>query len=77
MTTSNPVSTVSRRAALAGMGAGGLGAALVATASHAAAQDATPSPMAGHPMVGTWIVDNDINARPICRPWLPSRRMAL
>ena len=54
--------SLSRRTALAGMGAGGLGVALAATASHAAAQDATPSPMAGHPIVGTWIVDNDINA---------------
>jgi hypothetical protein len=26
---------------------------------RAAAQDATPTPMAGHPLVGTWIVDRN------------------
>jgi hypothetical protein len=60
MSTSNPVSTVSRRTALAGIGAGGLGVALTATASHAAAQEASPSAMAGHPIVGTWIITRDI-----------------
>jgi hypothetical protein len=48
----NPI--VSRRSALAGLGAS---AAVAATARHAAAQDATPSDMAGHPLVGAWIVD--------------------
>jgi hypothetical protein len=32
--------------------------ALVATAGQAAAQDATPT-TAGHPLVGTWVIDND------------------
>jgi hypothetical protein len=54
-------SIVSRRTALAGLGAGGLGVAMAATARQAAAQDATPSSMMGHPMVGTWIVDRDLN----------------
>jgi hypothetical protein len=48
---------VSRRTALAGLGAGGLGFALAA--HGAAAQDATPFPMAGHPLVGSWIVDRN------------------
>ena len=52
------LSTVTRRTAIAGIGAGGVGLAL-ATA-HAAAQDATPAAMAGHPIVGTWIIDRDI-----------------
>ena len=47
---------VSRRIALAGLGAGGLGLAVAATPRPAAAQEATPVPMAGHPLVGTWIV---------------------
>ena len=56
MTTSNPRPSVSRRTALAGLGAGGLGLALAATARPAAAQDATAEAMAGHPLVGTWAV---------------------
>jgi hypothetical protein len=59
MTRSTTDSTVSRRAALAGLGAGSLGLALATTTRHAAAQDATPFPMAGHPIVGTWIVDRN------------------
>ncbi|MBA2521303.1 MAG: hypothetical protein H0V24_16725 [Chloroflexia bacterium] len=55
-------STVSRRAALAGLGAGGVGLALATTARHASAQDATPTAMAGHPIVGTWIIDRDVAA---------------
>ena len=47
---------VSRRTALAGLGAGGLGLALAAAARPAAAQDATAEAMAGHPLVGTWAV---------------------
>ena len=53
---SNPVS---RRAALAGLGAGGLGLALAAAARPAAAQDSTPGAMAGHPIVGAWYADFD------------------
>lgn len=61
MTTSNTAQFVSRRAALAGLGVGSLGLALAATAQHAAAQEATPATFAGHPLVGTWIFDKDIN----------------
>jgi hypothetical protein len=52
MTTSTTRQSVSRRTALAGLGAGGL--ALAATARHATAQDAAPE-MANHPLVGTWL----------------------
>jgi hypothetical protein len=45
---------VSRRTALAGLGAGGVGLALAATAQHASAQD-TAAEMATHPLVGTWM----------------------
>jgi hypothetical protein len=55
MATSNTAQPVSRRAALAGLGVGGLG---LATAGRSAfAQEATPFPMAGHPLVGTWVID--------------------
>jgi hypothetical protein len=57
MTSSITPLTVSRRSALAGLGAGGLGLALATRG--AAAQDATPFPMAGHPLVGAWIVDRN------------------
>ena len=59
MTMSRTDGSVSRRTALAGLGAGGLGLALAATARHAAAQDATPAGTAGHPLVGTWVIDRD------------------
>ena len=55
----HPTTAVSRRTALAGLGAGGLGLALAATARPAAAQDAT-SEMATHPQVGVWMVDSPI-----------------
>lgn len=45
---------VSRRTALAGLGAGGVGLAMTAAYQRSAAQDATPD-MASHPMVGTWL----------------------
>ena len=54
MTTSHTRQAVSRRTALAGLGASGLGVALAAAAHPAAAQDATPTALAGHPLVGTW-----------------------
>jgi hypothetical protein len=54
MTTSHTPPSVSRRTALAGLGAGGLGLALAATGRHAAAQDAATE-MATHPLVGTWM----------------------
>jgi hypothetical protein len=54
MTTSRTDRSVSRRAALAGLGAGSLGVALAA-ARPAAAQDTT----AAHPLVGAWRYAND------------------
>lgn len=59
MTTQQTGASVSRRAALAGLGAGGLGLALATTARQVSAQGATPTAMAGHPMVGTWIIDRN------------------
>jgi hypothetical protein len=53
MTASNTPQSVSRRSALAGLGAGGLGMALATSARHAAAQDAPE--MTNHPLVGTWL----------------------
>jgi hypothetical protein len=55
--THRPDRSVSRRTALAGLGAGGLGVALAATARSAAAQDAAAE-MAKHPIVGAWLVRN-------------------
>ncbi len=54
MKSSETPQSVTRRTALAGLGAGGLGLALAATTRHAAAQDATAE-MANHPLVGTWL----------------------
>ncbi len=54
MTTPQRASSVSRRSALAGLGADGLGVALAATTRHAAAQDAATE-RAAHPLVGTWL----------------------
>ncbi len=56
--TTQSTNLVSRRAALAGLGAGGIGLALAATARPAAAQDAA-SEVASHPIVGTWYLDFD------------------
>lgn len=56
MTTSRTTAAVSRRTALAGLGAGGLGLALAASARPAAAQDTTSEAMASHPIVGVWNV---------------------
>ena len=53
--TASPNDTMSRRTALAALGAGGLGAALVARGGGAAAQDAAAT-MANHPIVGVWMV---------------------
>src|SRR5215213_2274268 len=50
MNTSGTRKSVTRRTALAGLGAGGLGVALAASVRTAAAQDAT----AAGPLVGTW-----------------------
>jgi hypothetical protein len=50
---------VSRRTALAGLGAGSLGAALAVTARQVDAQDTNPSPFAGHVQVGVWMLELD------------------
>ena len=60
MTTSRTVAPVSRRAALAGLGAGGLGLALAARGLDASAQEATPDARANHPIVGVWMVTTPI-----------------
>ena len=52
--TMRPTVPVSRRTALAGLGAGGLGLALGTSVRPASAQDATAS----HPIVGVWNVLN-------------------
>jgi len=57
MTQSPTITALSRRTALAGLGAAGVGLALATAAPPVAAQDATPGAMVGHPLVGTWIVD--------------------
>jgi hypothetical protein len=62
MTATRNGASVSRRTAVAGLGAGGLGLALAATTRQASAQEATPYRMVGHPMVGTWIVDKDVDS---------------
>ena len=54
MTTNRTGASVTRRTALAGLGAGGLGLALAATVHHASAQDATAEAMANHLIVGVW-----------------------
>ena len=59
MTMQSGSNSMSRRTALAGLGAGALGVSLAAV-RHASAQDATPSALAVHPIVGTWIIDRDI-----------------
>jgi hypothetical protein len=60
MTISNIGLSVSRRTALAGLGAGGLaGLALAVPARRASAQEATPASFAGHPLVGTWFLEVD------------------
>jgi hypothetical protein len=64
MSTSNTRQSVSRRTALAGLGAGGLGLALAATARPASAQDAAAE-MAHHPLVGLW--QNWVGDEPM--PW--------
>jgi hypothetical protein len=62
MTTPRATDSLSRRTALAGIGAGGLGLALAAVPRLVAAKDID---MASHPIVGTWLAGrapNDISA---------------
>jgi hypothetical protein len=54
MSTSRIATSLSRRTALAGLGAGGIGVALAAPGRIAAAQDASAD-LAGHPLTGTWL----------------------
>src|SRR4051812_42237185 len=55
---------VSRRTALAGLGAGGLGVALAAPGTRVAAQEASTDSLAGHPLVGTWLAITPFGASP-------------
>ena len=55
MSTSRIATSLSRRTALAGLGAGGIGVALAAPGRIAAAQEAPSDVMATHPMVGAWM----------------------
>src|SRR4051794_5876888 len=52
MTNTRISQSINRRAALAGLGAGGLGLALAAAPRLVAAQDID---MASHPLVGSWL----------------------
>jgi hypothetical protein len=56
MSTSRIAASLSRRTALAGLGAGGIGVALAAPGRIAAAQEAPSDAMASHPIVGVWMV---------------------
>jgi hypothetical protein len=53
------VSGLSRRAALGRAASVGVALGLGSSLGRAAAQEATPAAMAGHPLVGTWIVDRN------------------
>jgi hypothetical protein len=55
MTTHHRPDSVSRRIALAGIGAGGVGLAFAAASHGVAAQDAMPEGLAEHPLAGTWL----------------------
>src|SRR3954468_20925340 len=58
-----PTSQLSRRSTLAGVG--GAAAALgLGTVSRATAQEATPTAMASHPFVGTWIIGDPTGGEP-------------
>src|SRR6186713_2740706 len=61
--TPRSLSHLSRRTALSGVGAGA--AALgFGHLNRAAAQEATPTAMAGHPFVGTWIIGDPTGGEP-------------
>jgi hypothetical protein len=57
MTTTRFDNSLSRRSAIAGIGASGLGLAATTMASRASAQEASPAPMDVHPIVGTWVLE--------------------
>jgi hypothetical protein len=59
MTTSRTENSISRRTALAGLGATSLGLALAATTRDASAWAAAPA-MANHPIIGAWLVTTAI-----------------
>src|SRR3954471_17472374 len=56
-------STMNRRTALGSVGAAAAALGL-GTVSHTAAQEATPSAMASHPFVGTWIIGDPAGGDP-------------
>jgi hypothetical protein len=60
MTSPRTNNALTRRTAIAGIGAGSLGAALALRGHAASAQDPTPPSFAGHPNVGVWMVDSPI-----------------
>ena len=64
MSTSRSDGSLSRRTALAGLGAGGIGVALAAPGRIAAAQDAQSDAMANHPMVGAWMASTPSGLAP-------------
>jgi len=66
MTAQIPIRSVSRRAALAGLGAAGIGAALATVGSAAARQDV---PLADHPIVGLWQYDGGFGPLQGGRDW--------
>jgi hypothetical protein len=57
-------SEVTRRAALVGLGAGGIGVALTAGGRNTTAQDAASDAMANHPMVGAWMASTPSGLAP-------------
>ena len=59
MTPSRPFAPVSRRLALARLGAVGAALGIGGRLRPAAAQDGSPEATARHPLVGTWVIDND------------------
>ena len=73
MTRSRLKAPVSRRTALAGLGAGGLG--IVLSRPHLASARGTEDDMASHPLVGTWLAGkapNDISVT----HWSPDGNMS-
>jgi hypothetical protein len=64
MSTFRSDASLSRRTALAGLGAGGIGVALAAPGRIAAAQEAPSEAMANHPMVGAWMASTPSGLAP-------------